>query len=93
MNNNIKDELDVLDKMIDHVQRKIRSNENIIGAINSTYEYETFFGTKTNQTEIDEMKLNVQALGVLLTYRSDLMNYAVGIGSKPSLTLPQGFNF
>jgi hypothetical protein len=91
----IKNKLDVLDKMIDHVQRKIRSNENIMGAINSTYEYDTFFGPKPNEDAINEMKLNVEALGILLKYRTDLMDYSIGVTNSEPATpaMPDGFKF
>lgn len=85
---NIKYELDILDKMIDHVQRKIRSTENIMGMLNSSYEYETFVGYKPDMGTIAEAKLNSMALAKMLTYRSDLMDYASGIEqSAPSLDL------
>ena len=91
----IKNKLDVLDKMIDHVQRKIRSNESIMGAINSTYEYDTFFGPKPNEDAISKMKLNVDALGILLKYRTDRMDYSIGItDSEPETpSMPEGFKF
>ena len=92
----IKNKLDVLDKMIDHVQRKIRSNDSMMGMVNSTFEYETFTGVKENTSAITEMQLNVKALGVLLDYRAALMNYSLGINGQteePTLTLPEGFKF
>lgn len=75
----IKNELDILDKMIDHVQRKIRSNDNMMGMVNSTYEYETFFGIKADEKALNEGRANSEALSRMLNYRSYLMNNAVGI--------------
>jgi hypothetical protein len=92
----IKNKLDIVDKMIDYVQRKIRSNESLMGMVNSTYEYETFFGYNVNTDELDEMKLNVKALDALLEYRTELLNYGAevtGHSTEPTLTLPDGFEF
>lgn len=86
MTQDIKHELDVLDKMIDYVQRKIRSNENIISAINSNFEYETFSGIKPNERALNEVRANSEALHRMLTYRSYLMNKAVGLTAE-TLTL------
>ena len=83
----IKNKLDIADKMIDCVQRKIQTTENMMGMVNSAYEYETFFGNVQNKTALNELKTNGEALHILLKYRTDLLNYAAGIGgSEPDLS-------
>lgn len=90
----IKFNLDIAERMIDYISRKIHNDNTTIGMLNSAYEYETFFGTKADDEKLAELKRNVEALGILTKYRSDLMDYAAGISStEPSLDLSSIENF
>lgn len=92
----VKYELDILDKMIDLVQRKIHANSTMMGMVNGAYEYDTFTGYKVDETELQKARDNAKVLGLLLDYRSALMNYALKGGTEPELItddLPEGFSF
>ena len=89
----IKYNLDVVNTMISLVERRIRTSENLMSAINSDYEYDTATGYKLNQDKLDEAKANHEMLSNLLVYRSQLLNYALGNGSEPTLQAATGFEF
>ena len=92
----IKYNLDVVEKMISLVEKQIRSNENIMGIMSSSFEYETYFGYAVDEDKINALKANVEMLPKLIKYRSDLLNYAAGINdTAPDFPtdLPQDFTF
>lgn len=92
----IKYNLDIVEKMILFVEKQIRSNENIMGLMSSSFEYETFFGYSVDEDKKKEVAANVEMLPKLIKYRSDLLNYAAGIdNTAPDFPtdLPRDFTF
>lgn len=81
----IKYNLDIVDKMISHVQSKVYTDNTMMGMVQS--------GDEHDETSKEQKLLNANALRVLVNYRAKLLNYAAGLGEEPSLELPDGFNF
>ena len=84
----IKASLDVCDKMIDALNRKMLSNESIMGMLNSSYEH-------MSNEEKEKYTLTRHQLTSLLEYRSSLLNEAMDVmaSGDVSLTIIDGFSF
>ena len=84
----IKASLDVCDKMIDALNRKMYSNESIMGMLNDAFE-------RMSEDEKEQYAVNRQQLTKLLDYRSLLLNEAINIMSSGDIPLTKidGFSF
>lgn len=84
----IKASLDVCDKMIDALNRKMYSNESIMGMMSDAFE-------RMSEDEKEKYAVNRQQLTSLLNYRSSLLNEAIDVMSSSDvpLTKIEGFSF
>lgn len=84
----IKTSLDVCDKMIDALNRKMYSNESIMGMMSDAFE-------RMSEDEKEQYAVNRQQLTSLLNYRSSLLNEAIDVMSSSDvpLTKIEGFSF
>jgi hypothetical protein len=84
----IKASLDVCDKMIDALNRKMYSNESIMGMMSDAFE-------RMSEDEKEQYAVNRQQLTSLLNYRSSLLNEAIDVMSSSDvpLTKIEGFSF
>lgn len=84
----IKASLDVCDKMIDALNRKMYSNESIMGMMSDAFE-------RMSEDEKEQYAVNRQQLTSLLNYRSSLLNEAIDVmsSSDVQLTKIEGFSF
>jgi hypothetical protein len=84
----IKASLDVCDKMIDALNRKMYSNVSIMGMMSDAFE-------RMSEDEKEQYAVNRQQLTSLLNYRSSLLNEAIDVMSSSDvpLTKIEGFSF
>lgn len=84
----IKASLDICDKMIDALNRKMYSNESIMGMMSDAFE-------RMSEDEKEQYAVNRQQLTSLLNYRSSLLNEAIDVMSSSDvpLTKIEGFSF
>ena len=84
----IKASLDVCDKMIDALNRKMYSNESIMGMMSDAFE-------RMSEDEKEQYAVNRQQLTSLLNYRSSLLNEAIDVMSSSDVPLIkiEGFSF
>lgn len=84
----IKASLDICDKMIDALNRKMYSNESIMGMMSDAFE-------RMSEDEKEQYAVNRQQLTSLLNYRSSLLNKAIDVMSSSDvpLTKIEGFSF
>lgn len=84
----IKASLDVCDKMIDALNRKMYSNESIMGMMSDAFE-------RMSEDEKEQYAVNRQQLTSLLNYRSSLLNEAIDVMSSSDVPLTKidGFSF
>lgn len=80
----IKATLDVLDRMIDTLYRRLIPTENLLGGVSEAYE-------KMSAEEKEEYKTMREQHSNLLAYRKDILNQAMD--AMPGLTKVDGFQF